>query len=105
MILLKISIKKLDVQLEKHINLKFPEFKAKFYSNRRNFYIHMGLDESLFGFDECNKLLQEIDNFVNEHLTGKFTCISPPSLINSTKWKLDYLVRNKMVESNQSTWE
>ena len=52
------SIKKLVVQLEKHINNKFPEFKAKFYSNGRNFYIHMGLDESLFGFCEYRKLLQ-----------------------------------------------
>ena len=32
-------IKKLIVQLEKHIKEKFP---AKFYSNRKNFYIHVG---------------------------------------------------------------
>ena len=67
------SIKNLIAQLEKHVNVKFPEFKAKFYSNHRNFYIHMGLDESLFGFDGYNKLLQEIDNFLDEHLPGKFT--------------------------------
>ena len=41
------SIKNLVMQLEKHITLKFPEYDAKFYSNRRNFYIHMGLDKSL----------------------------------------------------------
>ena len=40
------SIKKLIIQLEKHINTKFPEYQAKFYSNRRNNYIHMGLDKS-----------------------------------------------------------
>ena len=28
------SIKKLVVQLEKHINVKFPEYEAKFYSNQ-----------------------------------------------------------------------
>ena len=44
------SIKKLVMQLEKHITVKFPEYDAKFYSNRRNFYIHMGLDKSLFSF-------------------------------------------------------
>ena len=44
------SIKKLVVQLEKHITVKFPEYDAKFYSNRRNFYIHMGFDKSLFSF-------------------------------------------------------
>ena len=70
-----------------------------FQSLKRSFTqiaeIHMGLDESLFGFDEYNKLLQEIDNFLNEHLPGKFTCIFPPRLINSTKWKFDYLVSKK----------
>ena len=44
------SIKKLIIQLEKHINAKFPEYQAKFYFNRRNNYIHMGLDKSLFGY-------------------------------------------------------
>ena len=77
------SIKNLVAQLEKHVNVKFPEFKAKFYSNHRNFYIHMGLDESLFGFDGYNKLLQKIDNFLDEHLPGKFTSIFPPRLIKS----------------------
>ena len=45
------SIKKLVRQLEKHTNVKFVEYHAKFYSNRRNFYIYMGLDNSLFGYD------------------------------------------------------
>ena len=34
LILLKMSVKKLVIQLEKHINLKFPEYHAKFYLNR-----------------------------------------------------------------------
>ena len=50
------SIKKLVVQLERHILNKFPERQAKFYSNRRNFYIDMGLDKSLFGFEKYKKL-------------------------------------------------
>ena len=52
------TMKKLVVKLEKHINNKLPEFKATFYSNCCNFYIHLGLDESLFGFCEYRKLLQ-----------------------------------------------
>ena len=51
------SIKKLVVQLEKHIQAKFPEYQAKFYSNRRNLYLHMGLDKSLFGYENFKKLL------------------------------------------------
>ena len=47
------------IQLEKHINIKFPEYNAKFYSNRRNFYIHMGLDNSVFGYSNFKQLLEE----------------------------------------------
>ena len=50
------AIKKLIVQLEKHINVKLWEYQARFYSNRRNFYIHMGLDQSLFSFQNFRKL-------------------------------------------------
>ena len=40
------SIKKIIVKLEKHNDIKFPEYRAKFYANRRNSCIHMGLDSS-----------------------------------------------------------
>ena len=59
MILRKMSLKKLIVQLEKHISVKYPEYQAKFYSNRQNFYIHMGLDRFLFSFKNLRQLLQE----------------------------------------------
>ena len=53
----------------------------------------MGLDQSLFSFENFRKLLQEIDCFLNEHLETKFTCIFPPKLINS--WKHDYIINKK----------
>ena len=55
----------------------------------------MGLDESLFDFCKYRKLLEEIHNFLSERLPGKFTSIFPPSLINSTKCKFDYLISKK----------
>ena len=90
LVLFKMSVKKLVIQLEKHINQKFPEYNAKFYSDRRNFYIHMGLDNSIFGYENFKQLLQEIDLFINEHLPEKFIFSSIPKLIHSTKWKFDY---------------
>ena len=70
------------MELEKHISVKFLKYQAKFYSNRRNFYIHLGLDQSLFSFENFRQLLQEIDCFLNEHLENKFTSVFPPKLIN-----------------------
>ena len=69
------SIKKLFIQLEYHIHAKFPEYNAKFYPNRRNTYIHMGLANSLFGYTNFKKLLDEVDCFLNEHLPHKFISI------------------------------
>ena len=83
------------LQLEKHFKDKFPEHEAEFYFNRMNFYIHMGLDKLLFSFENYKSLLQEIDNFLSEHLESKFTSVYPPKLIFSTRWKHDYVVSEK----------
>ena len=50
------SIEKLLKQLEKHNDSKFPENEAKFYSNRRNMYIHMGLDKSFFFYENYKQV-------------------------------------------------
>ena len=82
------------IQLEKHIYNKFPEFNAKFYSNRRKFYVHMGLDNSLYGYSNFKQLLEDIDLFINEYLPEKFD-VEFPKLIHSTKRKFDYIVCTK----------
>ena len=97
LILFNMSVKKQVIQLEKHININFPEYNAKFYSNRRNFYIHMALDNSVFGYSNFKQLLEKIDLFVNEHLREKFSSNNFPKLIHSTKWKFDYIVCRKKI--------
>ena len=62
------SIKKVVAQLEKYINVTFPEYDAKFYANRWNSYVHLGLDKSLFSFENYKKLLEEVNSFLNEHV-------------------------------------
>ena len=51
---------------------KFPEYKAKFYANRRDSCIDMGLDQAIFDFLNSKQLIAEIDFFLNEHLPNKF---------------------------------
>lgn len=92
------SIKKIIKQLEKFIELKFPQCKAKFYINRRNFYIHLGFDKSVFSFENYEELLDEIDKFLGEHLVKDFKSVYPPILVISTKWKHDYIVYSKLVD-------
>lgn len=62
------SIKIIIIQLQKHVDIKFPQYDAKFYSNRRNLYIHMGLNKSLFSFEDNKKHLAEVQCFLNKHL-------------------------------------
>ena len=83
--------KKLVKQLEKHIAVKFPEYDAKFYSNRRNFYIHMELDKSFFSFENCHKLLNEVG------LEKKIISVFLPKLIYPTKWKHNYIFSRKVM--------
>ena len=81
--------------MQKHINIKFPQYDAKFYLNRSSLYIHMGLGKSLFSFEDFKKLLAEVDCFLNEHLPNKFNSIYPRKLIHWTKWKHDYILSQK----------
>ena len=75
--------------------MKFSEYNARFCSNRRNYYIHMGLDSSLFGYTNFKKLLDELDFFLNEYLPHQFISVFPPKLIHSTKWKHNYIINKK----------
>ena len=89
------SIKKVVTQLEKHMSLKFPEYGSKFYFNRRNYYIHLGLDKSLFSFENYKKFIEEVNSFLSEHLHSQFICVFSPKLVISTKWKHDYIIYRK----------
>ena len=50
----------------------------------------MGLDNSLFGYKNFKKLLEEVENFLNEHLPNKFI----------SKWRHDYIISKKMAKFN-----
>ena len=80
--------------MEKHIQNKFPEYEAKFYSNLRNYCIHMGLDKAIFAFSNFRELLKEVTLLLDENIPNKFTD-NFPRLIYSTKWKFDYIVTTK----------
>ena len=91
---MKISIKKTIIKLEKHIRIKFPEYEAKFYSNGRNSCIHMGFNKAIFAYSNFQDLMKEINLFLNEHIPNKFSG-NFPRLIDSTKWKFDYIASTK----------
>ena len=58
----------------------------------------MCTDKSLFCFENYKLLLQEIDNFLTEHIEHKFTSVNPQKLIFSTWWKHDYIIYKKKLK-------
>ena len=72
LILLKMTIKEIVSQLERHIFQEYPHFHGKLYANRRNDFIHLGLDESLFSIEDFTIFLKSVDDFLSEHLRSEF---------------------------------
>ena len=74
---------------------KFPHYDGKFYANRRNTCIHLGLDKSPFSFGDYKDFLNTIDKFLSEQLRAEFKIVDPPKLVITTKWKHDYIIRSR----------
>ena len=88
-------MKKIITKLQILMKQKFPQYDSKFYANRRNTYIHLGLDKSLFSFGDYKEFLNTIDKFLSEQLRAEFKIVDPPKLVISTKWKHDYIIRSR----------
>ena len=93
-------VKKIIIQLEVFINLKFPNYKAKFFANRKSTLIHLGLDNALLSFDNFKLFLDEIDKFLSERLIN-FEKVFPPKLVLSAKWKHDYIIFQKKINGSR----
>ena len=93
------NVKTIVKKLEKHIEKKHPNYKAKFFSNRRNNYIHLGLDKSLFSFENYNVFLRDVDCYLTANLNTNFELVEPPKLVLSLRWKHDYIIRSRTVRT------
>ena len=92
------NVKTIVKKLEKHIDTIHPNYTAKFFSNRRNNYIHLGLDKSLFSYQNYNTFLTDIDTYLSANLNKNFQLVDPPKLVMSLRWKHDYIIRNRTVD-------
>ena len=72
------SVKSIVKKLEKIMEKRHPNYQAKFFSNRRNNYIHLGLDRSLFSFENYKSFLKDIDDYLSSNLNENFLQIDPP---------------------------
>ena len=91
------NVKTIVKKLEKHIEKNHLHYNAKFFSNRRNNYIHLELDKSLFSYENYNVFLRDIDSYLSANLNKNFEIVDPPKLVLSLRWKHDYIVRRRTV--------
>ena len=88
------AIQKLQSVMDK----KYPEYRAKFYINRRNKLIHIGMDKAIFDYNNFRLYLWDCE-WTIEKILGKdikFEFFRVPTLINCTKWKFDYIIARRI---------
>ena len=91
------NVKTIVKKLEKIMEKRHSNYQAKFFSNRRNNYIHLGLDKSLFSFENYKTFLKDVDNYLSSNLNRNFQQVDPPKLVLSLRWKHDYIIRSRNV--------
>ena len=90
------------LRLEQFVNKKHPELKVTFYVSSRNDFVHMSIDQLLFGFTNYSSVIAEINSFLKENLDNKFL-VNYPYLIRTVKWKYDYIVaKERKASRNES---
>ena len=90
------QIKTLLFRLERKLQNKFSEIKfLEIYYSRRRKFIHIAFDKPINHFSCKNDLIKEIKNFYEENFRKDFFIIEPMKLINTIKWKFDYVIFRK----------
>ena len=90
------KVKFLCSKLEYKLKEKFPDaMLEEVYFSRRRKYIHMAFEKTIFDFERKKEFFKEVENFYNEYLKKDFELIKPMKIINTIKWKFDYLVFRK----------
>ena len=90
------QIKTLLFCLERKLQNKFSEIKfLEIYYSRRRKFIHIAFDKPINHFSCKNDLIKEIKFFYEENFRKDFFIIEPMKLINTIKWKFDYVIFRK----------
>ena len=90
------KIKFLCSKLEFKLKEKFPEVMLEeIYFSRRRKYIHMAFEKTIFDFKRKREFFEEFETFYDEYLKKDFEMLKPMKIINTIKWKFDYLAFRK----------
>ena len=89
-------------KLERIMNKKYPHIDSKFYCSCRKKIVHFGIEKSVQQYKDYLIFIDDIELFFLRNLKNSdFELAKPLQLVNSVKWKYDYVVFRKQT-SNQS---
>ena len=90
------KIKNLCSKLELKLKKQFPEIPlVEIYYSKRGKYIHFAFEKVTHEFERKNEFVKEIEKFYNKNLEKDFFMFKPMRLINTIRWKSDYVVFRK----------
>ena len=97
------QIKYVINKLERILNEKYPHIDINFYcSRKKKKLVHFGIERSIQQYKNYSKFIEYIELFFLRNMkNSNFELVKPPQLVNSVKWKFDYVVFRKRT-SNQS---
>ena len=96
------QIRYLINKLERIMNEKYPHIDSRFYCSRRKIVVHFGIERSIQQYKDYLKFIEDIELFFLRNLKNSdFELYKLPQVVNSVKWKYDYIVFRKRT-SNQS---
>ena len=97
------QIKYLINKLERILNEKYLHIDVNFYCSRRKKIVHFGIERSIQQYKDYMKFIKDIKKkfFLRNTKNSNFELVKSPQLVNSVKWKSDYIVFRKRT-SNQS---
>ena len=82
-------------RLETILKQKFPEINVEIYYSKRKKMIHLALEKSLDQYRKCFDFLDELESFHARYLKNEFDFSRPIKLVNTIKWKFDYIIFRK----------
>ena len=89
------KIKNICNKMECVLKDKFQDMPVEIYYSRRRKHIHFAFNEQFNKFERKKEFLKEIEKLYNELLKKDFEFLNPMRIIQTIKWKFDYIVFRK----------
>ena len=82
-------------RLETMLKQKYPEMNPEIYCLRGKKLVHLALNKSIDQYRNYIDFLKEIESFFERHFKNEFEICKPIKVINTIKWKFDYVIFRK----------